>query len=353
MKLAIVTDTWKPELNGVVRFLSEIVDLLRFQGHEVLVVEPGMFMSIPLPPYPDLRISMVLPHQIAKILDDFVPDAIHIATESSLGWAARRYCIDNKYPFTTMIHTRLPEYIRIYLQSIIGDRKFTEKWGYALLKKFHRPAARTFVSTKSAKREFGKRGFRSLVLCPAGYNHEFFYPRQRKKLRGRGPIYMYMGRIAKEKNLEAFLSLQLRGTKYVVGDGPEARSLKDKYPKVVFTGSKQGDDLAEHLSSADVFVFPSKTETLGLVMIEALACGTPVAAFPAPGAKDMIKNGKNGYMDQSLEKAIGKALKIPRGHCPKSVRHFSWQNCVKAFIKYQSIIKRTKNKRNTTLRYNK
>jgi glycosyltransferase involved in cell wall biosynthesis len=276
MKLAIVTDAWLPQVNGVVTTLRHTRDALRRAGNEVTVISPQEFATIPCPTYAEIRLALLPARRLSATLDVLEPDAVHVATEGPLGGAARRYCVANGLAFTTSYHTQFPQYVRKRVP-------IPESWSYAYLRRHHGRARRTLVPTEHQRRDLVERGFGNVVLWARGVDPDLFKPSGPGALALPRPIWMYAGRIAVEKNLDAFLGLELGGTKVVVGDGPGRADLARRYPDAAFAGYKFGPELASLLSAADVFVFPSRTDTFGLVMLEAMACGTPVAAFPVTG----------------------------------------------------------------------
>ena len=289
------------------------------------MISPALFKTIPCPTYPEILLSLWPRRKLRRILQAFRPDAIHIATEGPLGLAARAYCVKRRLPFTTAFHTRFPEYINVRTGLPL-------RIGYAFMRWFHRPAVRTMVSTESLKRELEQWGMEHLVLWSRGVDTELFKPATEDPLPGDKPIFLYVGRVAVEKNIEAFLGLELDGSKYVVGDGPDVERLRKAYPEVRFPGYKTGADLARHYAAADVFVFPSKTDTFGLVILEALACGLPVAAYPVQGPVDIIVNGETGYVDDDLRQAALKALSVDRHKCREYAANFSWPENTRRFL---------------------
>ncbi len=327
MKIAIVTDAWSPQINGVVTTLEKVGNELIQLGNDVLYITPEDFMTFPCPSYPSIRLAVFPNKKVAAILTEFVPDAIHIATEGPLGHAARKYCIKKKLKFTTSYHTQFPEYVRLRAPVPISLT-------YAYLKRFHDKAERTMVPTPSQRQRLINRDFSNVVVWSRGVDTELFQPRAKDFINDPRPISMYMGRVAVEKNIEAFLEIDLPGTKYVIGDGPDLKELKNKYPNVKFTGFKRGVELATYLAAADVFVFPSLTDTYGLVMLESMACGVPVAAFPVTGPVDVVIQGKTGVLDENLEKAIKGALKLKPLDCINYARNNSWRSCAEMFFNH-------------------
>lgn len=328
MRIAIATDAWAPQVNGVVTTMRNTADCLSEQGHEVLMVTPEPFRTMPCPGYAEIRLSLKPRKKVARMLDGFAPDAVHVATEGPLGHAARRWCINNDFPFATSCHTQFPEYIR--LRTPVPLRA-----SYAYLRRFHRPAHVTLVRSKTQKERLKAHGFSHLKVWPGAVDTDVFRPRGKEALTLPRPIGMYMGRVAVEKGLEAFLDLDLPGTKVVVGGGPDLEKLRASYPAAHFLGPKCGVELAKLLSAADVFVFPSRTDTLGLVMLEAMACGIPVAAFPVPGPVDVIQEGSTGAMDEDLDAAVYRALALDGEACIEFAQYHSWQRSMERFLKFQ------------------
>lgn len=331
MKIAIVSDAWYPQVNGVVRTLSTTKKHLEALGHSVGVISPDLFYSIPCPTYPEISLALKPAKKLKALLSEFSPEAIHIATEGPLGIAARAYCLQHAYPFTTSFHTRFPEYIKLRLHIPLSIT-------YRFLLWFHRPAQAVLVATESLKKELEQKGLHNLALWSRGVDTNLFKPGDKSFLSDKRPIFLYAGRVAIEKNIEAFLKLYLPGTKYVVGDGPDLVKLKYKYPDVKFVGYKSGTELAQYMAAPDVFVFPSRTDTFGLVMLEALACGVPVAAFPVPGPSDVISQGVSGYLNHELIRAAIDALSLDKNKCREYALNYSWETCTRQFIQHLSII---------------
>ena len=327
MKIIIATDAWKPQINGVVTTLEKIGDELTTLGNKVKYITPEYFRTFPCPSYPSIRLAIWPGNKVSTMLDEFDPDAIHIATEGPLGQATRSYCIKHKLKFTSSYHTQFPEYIRLRAPVPVS-------WSYAFLRRFHIKAMRTMVPTLSQQRRLIERNFSNVVICSRGVDTGQFYPRSKDFIDAPRPVSMYMGRVAIEKNIEAFLDLDLPGTKVIVGDGPDLLILKKKYPDVIFTGFKRGAELAQYLAAADVFVFPSLTDTFGLVMLEAMACGVPVAAFPVTGPIDVVIQGKTGVLDNDLKKAVLQALELNPDDCVVYARKSSWRNCAETFFNH-------------------
>jgi glycosyltransferase involved in cell wall biosynthesis len=325
MRILIATDAWRPQVNGVVRTLTSLARSATALGAEIEFLTPDGFPSLAVPTYPGLRVALPNRRQIAGRIEAAAPDAIHIATEGPIGWAVRGYCRSQKLAFTTSYTTRFPEYIAV--RSIIPAAL-----SYAVLRHFHAAGAMTMVATASLKHELGNRGFKRLGAWTRGVDTELFRPDQAAELDLPRPIFMTVGRVAVEKNLEAFLSLDLPGSKVVIGDGPQRAALARRYPEAKFLGEKTGQDLTAHLAAADVFVFPSLTDTFGVVQLEALACGTPVAAFPVTGPLDVIADHPVGALDTDLRSACMRALGISREACRSFALERSWENSARQFI---------------------
>ena len=325
MRILIATDAWHPQVNGVVRTLTSLARSASTLGAEVDFLTPDGFPSVGVPTYPGLRVALPNRREIARRIEAASPDAIHIATEGPIGWAARAYCRRRKLAFTTSYTTRFPEYIAV--RSVIPAGV-----SYAVLRHFHAAAAMTMIATASLRQELGARGFRKLGTWTRGVDTDLFTPDDPAELDLPRPIFMTVGRVAVEKNLEAFLTLDLPGSKVVIGGGPQRAVLQRQYPKVRFLGEKTGKDLTSHLAAADVFVFPSLTDTFGVVQLEALACGTPVAAFPVTGPLDVIADHPVGALDTDLRSACIRALGISRELCRSFALERSWENSARQFI---------------------
>ena len=324
MRIAIVSDAWHPQVNGVVRTLHTTASHLRTFGHSVEMVTPQDFRTLPCPTYPEIRLALAPSRQLSRRLDAFAPEAVHIATEGPLGHAAHRWCRRRNQRFTTSFHTQLPEYLRLRAPVPIT-------WTYAYLKRFHGAAVSTLVPTPSQRQRLADRGFRNLLIWSRGVNTEVFNAADRFEYDLPRPIHIYMGRVAVEKNIEAFLSLRLAGSKVVIGDGPDLDKLRSRYTDAYFVGAKFDRELAAHLAGGDVFVFPSRTDTFGLVMLEAMACGLPVAAYPVQGPIDVIAHERSGVLHQNLESAIAGALSLNRTDCIAHARKFSWAETTRGF----------------------
>jgi glycosyltransferase involved in cell wall biosynthesis len=297
MKLLIATDAWEPQVNGVVRTLQATIHDLLGRGIAVKVVHPELFRTVGLPTYPDIRLAVTTPRRMRSVLAEEQPDAVHISTEGPIGWAMRSACVSLGRRFTTSYHTRFPEYVS-------ARAPVPERLMYAMMRRFHAPAAHVLVSTDRMRTELRGRGFRNLALWPRGVDTALFRPDHPSALDLPRPIFLTVSRLAVEKNIEAFLSLDLPGSKVVVGDGPQAEELRFRFPKAVFLGLKAGPDLASLYAAADVFVFPSLTDTYGIVMLEAAASGVPTAAFPVPGPLDVLEGTGAAALDKDLRKAV-------------------------------------------------
>jgi glycosyltransferase involved in cell wall biosynthesis len=332
MRILLATDAWEPQVNGVVRTLTRIVAELRDMGDEVEVISPDQFPSFPLPTYPEIKLAVGAYEKVQDKFKSFEPEAIHIATEGPIGLAARRICIEWKLPFTTSYHTRFPEYVSARLPVPLAA-------GYAYMKWFHKPSGRLMVATPTLRDELARHGFRNLSQWSRGVDTEMFKPRRPDDAdpyaRLKRPIFLNVGRVAVEKNIEAFVSLDLPGTTVVVGDGPQREELAARYPDVVFVGAKFGDELAAYFAGADVFVFPSLTDTFGLVLLEAMASGTPVAAFSAPGPIDLIPGSGAGVVApgqaDGLREACLDCLSLDREAVRAFAEQFSWPACAEEF----------------------
>lgn len=327
-RILIVTDAWHPQVNGVVRCLDNIGDELRSLGHVVDYLTPERFWTMPLPTYPEIRISLAHLGHVEDVIDEVQPHFIHIATEGPLGLLARQVCLNRHLPFTTSYHTRFAEYIAARLPV-------PAEWSYAYLRWFHEAAARTMVPTQSVVVDLAQWGFQGVVPWTRGVDRAQFFP-ARKTLFGElpGPHMVCVGRVAVEKNVEAFLQLDMPGSKIVVGDGPQLDELRARYPEAHFVGQKTGAELAAHYQSADVFVFPSKTDTFGNVMLEAMACGVPVAAYPVIGPIDVLTDPLAGRMNERLDIAVTQALSLRREDVLRHAARFTWAECAKMFFDY-------------------
>ena len=327
MKILIATDAWDPQVNGVVRTLKSLAKAAQKLDVAISFLTPDGFRSMPLPTYPGLRCALPSHREIASRIEAAAPDAIHIATEGPIGHYARSYCIKRRRPFTTSYTTRFPEYISARLP-------IPEAWSYAVLRRFHAAAAVTMVSTPSLMWDLSARGFKNLGMWTRGVDTELFRPERAVKLDFPRPIFATVGRVAIEKNLDAFLSLDLPGTKMVIGRGPEEADLQRRFPDAKFLGPLADEKLAGHLAASDVFVFPSRTDTFGVVQLEALACGVPVAAYPVTGPRDVIGNQPIGILNDDLRAACLAALNISRETCRAFALQQSWEISAGQFIEH-------------------
>ena len=326
MKIAIVTDAWHPQVNGVVRTLTKTREGLEALGHEVLMITPESFLTIPCPTYPEIRLSVFSGRVVSSRLRTFGPDQLHIATEGPLGLAARSYAKRNQLAFTTAYHTRFPEYVRSRVLIPLS-------WTYAFLRWFHGPANLVMAPTNAVVNDLKSWRVGNPVIWPRGVDLDLFKPFENTeaKQETKNPIFINVGRVSVEKNLEAFLDLDLPGEKWVVGGGPALKQMKASYPDVTFFGAKEMKDLPEIYSKADVFVFPSRTDTFGLVLLEAMACGLPVAAYPVTGPIDVVGVSKAGVLDEDIGKAAKAALKCSRKAARKHAENFSWEAATQIF----------------------
>lgn len=324
MKIAILTDSWLPLTNGVVTTLTTLIPILESRGHRVTVIHPRLFPFLPCPTYPEIKLAVFPFKKLFRLLDGIRPEAIHIMIEGPIGLAGNFYCTTRQLPFTTSFTTRFPEHIRVRFPVPCGVT-------YRLLRWFHGRATRTTVATPSLREDLEARGFRNLVYWSRGVDLELFKPGPKEAMDYPRPIFMYAGRVAVEKNLEAFLDLPLAGSKVVIGDGPALPALRRKYPEAHFLGWKAPRELARYLAAADLFVFPSQTDTFGVAMLEAMACGIPVAAFPVMGPLDLIIQGETGWLDGNLKVAAEKALDMDPKRCRDHATNYSWEKCCDQF----------------------
>jgi len=331
MRILIATDAWHPQVNGVVRTLIMTAEAAKALGADVTFLTPQSFRTFAMPSYPDLRLALPYRAKIARLIREARPDSIHIATEGPIGLLVRRYCRKHRLPFTTSFHTRFPEYVSARLPV-------RESWIWAALRRFHRGSAAVMAATPALANELRARGFRNVVLWPRGVDPSLFFPRAADLGLPR-PVFLCVGRVAVEKNLGAFLDLDLPGTKVIVGDGPARASLVRKYPNGVFLGAKQGEELAKIYAAADVFVFPSKTDTFGLVLLEALASGVPVAAFPVTGPRDVLGAAPVGALNDDLRLACLDALRISPQDCLEFAAGHTWEASARAFIENMAEIR--------------
>lgn len=331
MNILVVTDAWYPQVNGVVRTLEMTATHLRDWGHEVSFLTPQSFRTIPLPTYPDIRLALFPRRKVFRLLEEAEPDAIHIATEGPLGWAARAWCMKNGIEFTTSYHTQFPEYVKLRAPWL------PLSLSYALVRLFHAPAKRILVPTPTQQQRLQHHGFRNVVVWSRGVDTEIFRPCGKEALDHLPrPVSLYLGRVSIEKNLDEFLRLPLAGSKVVIGEGPDLARLQREYPDTHFLGYKFGEDLVQHLAAADVFVFPSRTDTFGLVLLEAMACAVPVAAFPVTGPVDVVRDGVNGALNEDLHTAVLAALAIDGRNARAHALRYSWEVCTADFLRYMN-----------------
>ena len=331
MKILIVTDTWEPQVNGVVRTLRNVIDRLGRLDYQIKMITPDQFINVPHPAYPDIRLVLNSWPKCGEMIERLQPDCIFIATEGPLGVASRRFCVHRKLHFTTSFTTHFPRYLRLRL-------KIPESWTFNWLRWFHAPADGMLVAAPTMRNELVQRGFSNVRPWSRGVDAELFRPHKSHEdtvFPGLGrPIWLYVGRVAEEKNLDAFLSMSVKGTKVVVGEGPALGRLRRHYPQAIFIGEKHGKDLARHYASGDVFVFPSKTDTFGLVLLEALATGTPVAAYPVTGPLDVVTSGDVGTLHPDLKQAALGALSLNRQECREHALRFTWDHCAQTLVQH-------------------
>ncbi len=325
MRILIATDAWHPQVNGVVRTLAMTAAAAQSLGADIRFLTPRSFRTIALPSYPGLRVALPASRRIAALIAEANPDSIHIATEGPIGLSVRRYCREYGLPFTTSFHTRFPDYISARVP-------IPEAWVWAVLRWFHRASQAVMAATPALAAELNQRGFRNVVLWPRGVDAGLFHPRPTDLGLPR-PVFLSVGRVAVEKNLDAFLSLDLPGTKVVVGDRPARAALQQTYPDAVFLGARTDEQLAEVYAAADVFVFPSRTDTFGLVLLEALASGVPVAAFPVTGPRDVIGDAPVGVLNEDLRSACLAALKIAPEACLEFSASLTWEKSAGTFVR--------------------
>jgi glycosyltransferase involved in cell wall biosynthesis len=325
MRLLLATDAWRPQVNGVVRTLGEVTRRLPEQGVEVRLVTPSDFRTVAMPGYPEIRLAVLPDWHLAEIAGEFRPDIFHIATEGPVGVAARRLALKRRIPFTTSYHTRFPEYLAARLPV-------PEAASYAWLRRFHNAGCGVMVATRSLEDDLSARGFERLMRWSRGVDSGLFRPVPPLALACPRPIFLNVGRVSVEKNLEAFLGLDLPGSKVVVGDGPARADLQARFPEAIFLGALAGEDLAAAYSAADALVFPSRTDTFGLVMLEALACGLPVAAFPGMGPRDVLTSPRVGVLSENLREAALAVLELDRRDCVAFAAAHTWEASVAQFV---------------------
>lgn len=324
MRILVATDAWHPQVNGVVRTYERVAQELKVLGVELSFLAPHEFYNVACPTYPEIRLALPGWRRVAERFRSVRPDAVHIATEGPIGWMARRYCRARAIPFTTSFHTRFPEYLQQRFAIPTG-------WTTAIMRRFHNAGRGLMAATPSLARELEAKGFERVVPWTRGVDTDLFRPRPVRNF-GDGRVFLYVGRIAAEKNIEAFLDLDLPGRKVVVGSGPQLTDLTGRYPEVVFTGKKTGEDLAECYASADVFVFPSRTDTFGMVLLEAMASGLPVAAYPVTGPIDIVTPGVTGALHQDLRAAALEALPLDRDEVRARAMQFGWESAARLFL---------------------
>jgi len=325
LRILLVSDAWTPQVNGVVITLRNTIRCLHDLGHQVETIGPDRFRTLPCPTYPEIRLALNPEGRLGSLFDAMVPEAVHIATEGPLGMAARRICMQRHLAFTTAYHTRFPEYVHARIRLPL-------RMTYAWMRRFHAPSRAVMVATRAIEDDLEARGFRNLVRWTRGVDTELFRPGPRIDAAWPRPVFMYVGRVAVEKNIEAFLALDLPGSKVVVGDGPSREALERRYPDAFFAGARHGEELAAYFRSADCFVFASRTDTFGLVVLEAMASGTPVAAYPVAGPIDVVRAGVSGVLDHDLQRAALQALELDRGAVRRHALEYSWHHATQQFV---------------------
>jgi glycosyltransferase involved in cell wall biosynthesis len=325
VRILLVTDAWEPQVNGVVRTLKTTARELASMGHEVRFLTPLEFRTLPCPTYPEIRLSLFPQGQVNRTIREFDPDVLHIATEGPLGLAARRFALRHDFPFTTAYHTRFPEYVYARFRLPLN-------WSYAWLRHFHGPSRAVMAPTQVVVDDLKANGFHNVRLWSRGVDAEIFRPQASKRLDSEPPIFLYVGRVAVEKNVEAFLELDLPGSKWVVGTGPALEQIRRKFPQANYLGVLEREELAGVYAAADVFVFPSKTDTFGLVLLEAMACGLPVAAYPVTGPRDVIADSKAGVLHEDLRTACLQALELRPEDALARARLFTWRAATEQFF---------------------
>lgn len=325
LRITLVTDAWHPQVNGIVTAVAALDRTLTARGHRIQIVGPGQFRTWPCPGYPDVGLAFLCGPRLRPLIREFRPDAIHLVTEGPVGYAARRYCRHQGFPFTSSFHSYFPEYLKLRVGLPLTV-------GYGYLKWFHRRSARVMVGSDSSRERLTRLGFDRLVGWPLGVDTDRFRPRDKSAIQDRRPVFMYVGRLAIEKSVEDFLRLELPGSLYVIGDGPQREYLESRYRNARFLGYQQGESLAELLAAADVLVFPSRTDTFGLTMLEALACGVPVAAFPVPGPVDVVRDTDVGRLDDDLRSAAIAALGCDPDCCRRYALDWSWERSALTFL---------------------
>jgi glycosyltransferase involved in cell wall biosynthesis len=324
MKILLATDAWRPQVNGVVRTYEQLVAEARAAGDEIVVLGPAEFRTVPCPGYRQIQLAIPDYGKAFSFVRACQPDAIHIATEGPVGRMVRRYCQKHDLPFSTSYHTKFPEYLatRFWIPAALT---------YASMRRFHNSGGAMMVATQSLADDLRARGFKTGVAWSRGVDTKLFQPRPVRQF-GEDRVLLYVGRVASEKNIEAFLSAKAEGRKIVVGDGPELAKLRRQFPDAVFTGELSGDRLAEAYASADVFVFPSLTDTFGIVLLEAMASGLPVAAYPVTGPKDVVMDAVTGSLNRDLAQAIEAASGLKRARIRATAETYSWSNVYRQFL---------------------
>jgi glycosyltransferase involved in cell wall biosynthesis len=325
MRVLVATDAWHPQVNGVVRTYELLASEAKAQGADIVFLTPSDFRSMPCPAYPEIRLAVPNRKRAARLIEAAGVDFIHVATEGPVGLMARAYCLARRLPFTTSYHTKLPEYAAALLS-------IPSSWCFALMRRFHNAGIGTMVATPSLQAELRRRGFARLLPWTRGVDTELYRPRPVRLFGSDQPVFLYVGRVSKEKNLDAFLQADLPGLKVVVGEGPYLAALKRRFPHVIFTGARTGETLAAHYASADAFVFPSRTDTFGLVLLEAMASGVPIAAFPVTGPLDIVTQGVSGILGEDLGKVGRAALNLDRVKVRADVFRFSWGKAAELFL---------------------
>jgi glycosyltransferase involved in cell wall biosynthesis len=325
LRILIVTDAWEPQVNGVVRTLKTTARELHTMGHEVRFLTPLEFRTLACPTYPEIRLSLFPQGKVNRTIREFDPDVLHIATEGPLGMAARRWALRHDFPFTTAYHTRFPEYVHARFRLPL-------EWSYAWLRRFHRASRAVMAPTQVVVDDLVTNGFERVRLWSRGVDQDVFHPQPGRRLDSEPPIFLYVGRVAVEKNVEAFLELDLPGSKWVVGTGPALARIRERFPEANYLGLLDREELARVYAAADVFVFPSRTDTFGLVLLEAMACGVPVAAYPVTGPRDVIGDSGAGVLHEDLRTACLAALRLRREDAVARARQFSWRAATEQFF---------------------
>jgi len=325
LRIVLVSDAWHPQINGIVTTVNNLCQAITKLGHTVELITPDRFRTWPCPGYPDVGLAFGCGPRLRPLINTFEPEAIHLMTEGPIGFAARRYCRHCRFSYTTSFHSYFPEYLklRIGVPLVIS---------YAYLRWFHSRSEQIMVATDSLRGDLSGKGFSRLVQWPLGVDTELFRPGDKTYIRDQRPVFMFVGRVAIEKNVEAFLRLDLPGTKYVIGDGPQRRELESRYPRARFLGYEQGEVMAQYLAASDVLVFPSVTDTFGIVLLEALACGVPVAAYPVQGPSDVLGDHRIGILDRDLRRAALDALALNPEDCRRYALQWSWEKSARRFI---------------------